>query len=359
MEHESYMRRCFDLARLGARYAKPNPVVGALIVHEGRILGEGFHEQFGLAHAEVNAIKNVPEDEKHLLSESHMYISLEPCCFHGKTPPCTELILRYEIPVIYISTEDPNPNVSGKGISRLRESGIEVHTGILEARGKHLIRPFERFIKTKRPYVILKFAQSKDGYIGCKEEQVILSNPYSKIISHKLRSESDAIMIGTDTAVIDDPSLTNRDYFGASPLRIVFDRTGRIPSSSKLFTEDQPTIVFTEQERVLGQNGHVEQMVVDFKNPHVLHIVLRILHRRNIQRVIIEGGALLLQSFIEAGLWDEAWVFKTQGNLNKGVRAPNITGHLSTKYMIDSNTLLVIDNSRSPYSDLGIDVQVL
>ncbi|RMF32110.1 MAG: bifunctional diaminohydroxyphosphoribosylaminopyrimidine deaminase/5-amino-6-(5-phosphoribosylamino)uracil reductase RibD, partial [Bacteroidetes bacterium] len=226
---EVFMRRCFDLARLGAGRVSPNPMVGAVLVYEGRIIGEGWHRRYGGAHAEVNALASVAPSDRALIRRSTLYVSLEPCCIHRKTPPCTNLILREGIPRVVVSCLDPTPEVNGRGLELLREGGVEVRVGVLEEEGRRLIRFREAFVRHGRPFVLLKFACSRDGFLGKPGEQIWISNPWTKRWVHRCRAAADAILVGTRTARTDNPQLTTRLFFGDSPLRIVLDRRLTLP----------------------------------------------------------------------------------------------------------------------------------
>ncbi|NJK84368.1 MAG: bifunctional diaminohydroxyphosphoribosylaminopyrimidine deaminase/5-amino-6-(5-phosphoribosylamino)uracil reductase RibD [Saprospiraceae bacterium] len=225
-EHEDtlFLQRCFDLARLGAGAVAPNPMVGAVVVHKGKIIGEGYHQKYGKAHAEVNAIDSIPSALKYLLPQSTLYVSLEPCCFFGNTPACTDLIIRSKIPKVVIAALDATPEVSGKGVAILKKHGIEVVISGNE--GNALVRPRTVFVQQNRPYLILKYAQTRDGFIGKPNERLIISNLYTQRLVHKWRSEVNAILVGTNTAVLDNPQLNNRLYFGQSPIRLLLDPKG-------------------------------------------------------------------------------------------------------------------------------------
>ena len=334
------MRRCLDLARMGAQYTSPNPMVGAVILHEDRIIGEGYHQRRGEAHAEVRAIESVRPEDRDKISDSTMYVSLEPCSHQGLTPPCCDLIISKKIPRVVIAMTDPNPKVSGSGIARLKEHGVDVICGVLEAASRQLNPGFVRRMESTRPHVILKFVQSYDRYIGMPDRQVWLSNAYEKVLVHKIRSAVDAIMIGTNTAVIDNPRLSTREFFGPDPTRIVIDRTGRIPQDHHLFDGNIRTIIYSESTD-FPSTVEIENVPFD---DHVMLKILQDLHSRDIMSVMIEGGAQLLSSCIESGLWDEAWVVTTRHRLGSGVKAPLLHGHLVETVRLDSDILQVIHN---------------
>jgi diaminohydroxyphosphoribosylaminopyrimidine deaminase/5-amino-6-(5-phosphoribosylamino)uracil reductase len=326
--HLSYIHRTLHLARKGASFAQPNPMVGAIIVHNNKIIGEGYHRKVGEAHAEVNAINAVKNQA--LLSESTLYVSLEPCSHYGKTPPCTELIISKKIPRVVIATADPNPKVSGKGIRIMRENGIEVITGVLENEARKLNKAFFISQTQRRPYVILKWAQSNDGFIDTHRTSLTekpparLSNNLTSVLAHKLRTETQAIMVGTRTALLDNPRLTARKWFGTNPTRIVIDRESKLPHNLAVFDETAPTIVFTDfSSNPLSQKRNVSYVWIDFSQNSVEQI-LRRLFERNIFSLLVEGGAKTLSTFIEKKLWDEAFVEISNTSLFSGIKAPDI-----------------------------------
>lgn len=347
--HERYMRRCLDLARLGTQSTAPNPMVGAALVYRDRIIGEGYHAQYGGVHAEVAAVASVsPEDRKHI-TQSTMYISLEPCCHHGKTPPCTDLIIAQGIPRVVIARQDPNPRVSGKGISQLQEHGVEVTTGVLQPESAHLLRSFTKYISTATPYVVLKFVQSQDGFIGVDDRQIWLSNIYEKTLVHKMRSEIDAILVGTNTAVIDNPRLTTRLYNGSSPLRVIPDRTLRIPGTHHIFDGSTPTVIYTESAETRSA-PNTEYVRMSFREG-ILQCMLSDLGTRQVMTLMVEGGAGLINAFKEEGLWDEAWVVTVHKKLHGGVRAPILHGERIQNVKIHHNALTIL--RRSPDRGFG------
>ncbi|MDX1477233.1 MAG: bifunctional diaminohydroxyphosphoribosylaminopyrimidine deaminase/5-amino-6-(5-phosphoribosylamino)uracil reductase RibD [Saprospiraceae bacterium] len=339
-DHAGYMRRCLDLAQLGAQNVAPNPLVGCVIVHHGRIIGEGFHRKYGGPHAEVEAVSAVRSDDLSLLPSATMYVSLEPCCHHGKTPPCTDLIIRSGIRHVVIAAHDPNPRVNGQGVARLQAAGVHVETGVLNGSASWQQRTFRHFVATGRPYVLIKFVQSADHFIGRNDEQVWLSNAYEKMMVHKMRSEHAAIMVGTNTAVIDNPRLTTREYFGAHPVRVSIDRHGRIPRSHHLFDDTVPTIIYTSSDP--GEGRSQTRFVIVPEEAGLLPFCLDDLGRRGTTSLIVEGGAGLIKSFADAGLWNEAWVVTTGHRLGHGVRAPLLEGRLLQTYRIDRDHLAIM-----------------
>lgn len=343
-----FLQRCFDLAKLGEGAVAPNPMVGAVVVYQNKIIGEGYHQVYGKAHAEVNAINSIPTELKYLLPQSTLYVSLEPCCFFGKTPACTDLIIQSKIPKVVIAALDATPEVSGKGVEILRKHGVEVIVGILKKEGDTLVRPRTVFVQQNRPYLILKYAQSKDGFIGRQNERLIISHLYTQRLVHKWRSEVDAILVGTNTALLDNPHLNNRLYFGKSPIRLVLDKSGRLPKNHHIFDDSQPTLIFTAQQKVPSRYKQTEWINMDFPE-HFLTNLLTELYHRKIGVVLIEGGRKLLQSFIDANLWDEARVITANKHLNYGVKAPLLPNSPSFVQPIYRDELAVYYNQYLNY----------
>lgn len=348
------MERCIELARRGAGSVAPNPMVGAVLVHNNRIIGEGWHQQYGQAHAEVNCIASVKEANKKLIAASVMYVSLEPCAHFGKTPPCTDLIIRYQISHVVIGCRDPFKEVDGRGIERLKAAGIKVELGILEKECKELNKRFFTFHQQQRPYIILKWAQTVDGFIappppeggilvsglqkdnssvedtkappaeGFGEARLLISNEYSNRLVHKWRSEEAAILVGTNTALADDPELTTRLWPGKSPVRLVVDMNLRLPASLKLFDGSIKTIVFNAVKQEEKENLLFYRLE---KNKKFIPQLLEALYKLNIQSVLVEGGATLLQSFIDEGTWDEARIIENgELSIGNGLTAPVLPG---------------------------------
>lgn len=342
--HNQYIRRAFDLARLAQGNASPNPMVGAVIVYEGKIIGEGYFKKDGTSHAEVNAINSVKKENLHLLPLSDIYVSLEPCNFFGRTPACTSLILEKKIPRVIISTTDKTPQVSGNGIELLRKNGVEVITGILEKEGDELVKYRTNYVQSKYPYIILKYAQSKDGFIGKKNESVWITNSFSKRLVHKWRSEINAIMVGTNTALQDNPRLTNRLYFGKNPLRIVLDRKNELPEQLHLFSDGNPTWHISENtNRNFSKKNITHQKFIFDEN--LLENLLEKLHEERISTLLVEGGAQLLNSFIQKGLWNEARVFVGDKYLENGIKAPTIPASATEEFQIDNDILKIYFNN--------------
>ena len=326
---EFYMQRCLQLARCGAGSTSPNPMVGAVIVCDGRIIGEGYHIRAGEPHAEVNAVNSVSCEERPLLGRSTIYVSLEPCSHYGKTPPCCDLIISCGIPRVVIGALDTNRNVNGAGIERMRAAGIEVVVGVLEEECRRLNKAFFSVHEKGRPWVTLKWAQSADGYIDLLRDggsAVKISTPVSQVAVHKLRAQHDAILVGRHTALLDNPSLDIRHWTGRSPLRLVIDKNGTLPADLKMFDGAQRTVVYTacEKDGKFGKN--VEQVELDFNEP-LLPQILSHLGDWKIGSLLVEGGATVLQSFINASLWDEARVEVNRSlDLGSGVVAPTLAG---------------------------------
>lgn len=346
------MRRCFELARKGLGMTGANPLVGSVIVHGDRIIGEGYHHEYGGPHAEVNAIRSVREPE--LLGESTLYCSLEPCSHQGKTPPCSLLICQKGLRRVVIANKDPFPSVNGRGIRQLRDAGIQVDTGCLEEEGLRVNRRFFHYVDHRRPYVILKWAQTRDGFIdlereaGDRQGPRWISNEICRTLVHKWRSEEASIMVGSRTVIMDDPRLNNRRWTGADPIRISFDRSGNLPEESHILDGSQETIIFSGVERVYP--GHVQCVHVD--PSFTLVDVMEELFERQINSVFVEGGARLHESFIRSGLWDEARVFTGNMKFSQGVRAPELKLKADESTFIDDTWLDIYFN---PYQELHLD----
>lgn len=327
-----YMLRAIQLAKAGSGQVAPNPMVGAVLVYKDKIIGEGYHQQYGKAHAEVNAINHVKKENKHLISNSTLYVTLEPCSHYGKTPPCADLIIKEQIPRVIIGTIDPFPKVSGSGIEKLKRAGIEVITGIKENECVALNKRFLTFYQKKRPYIILKWAQSIDGFIALPgPRSVKISNVLTNRIVHKWRSEEQAILIGSGTALIDDPLLTNRLWTGSSPTRIILDRKDWLPAHLKIFNDQHPAIVYNLNRSAKAQNT---EWVKVPSTANFIKEVLKDLYEKKIQSLIVEGGAQILSVFIENKLWDEARVITGNSYLENGLPAPKLSSIPTEKYDI-------------------------
>jgi len=337
---ELYMSRCLDLAKLGGKAVKQNPKVGAVIVYNNRIIGEGYHQKYGSHHAEVNAVNSVKPEDKHLIAESEIYVSLEPCCIVSKTPACTDLIIRSGIKKVFVGCLDPNPKVAGRGLNILKEHGIEVSSGILEEACKNMIRPFKTHILKKRPYVILKFAQSADGYISKKEAQTSISGAQSQILNHKWRTEIDGILIGTNTAVIDNPKLTSRAFPGDNPIRLVIDKQERIPKTHHLLSDNGHTVIFSNNAQYkLQSNTNKITQAIDLENE--IEGILNYCFNSGINLLLIEGGRQVINSFVKSGLWDECRVIKAPILLGEGVKAPIIEMQLQDRYRLGEDEVFI------------------
>ncbi len=346
--HEKYIKRCIELAKNGLSTTSPNPMVGSVIVYNNGIIGEGYTSPYGGNHAEVNAINSVVDKE--LLKKATLYVSLEPCNHFGKTPPCSDLIVSFQIPTVIIGCVDPFEKVAGAGIKKIKASGAEVIVGVLEDKCIALNSRFFTYHIKKRPYIILKWAETKDGLIDVdrkienKEDAKPnwITNTYSRQLVHKWRGEEDAILIGTNTALKDNPKLNVRHWSGKNPIRIVLDRNLRIPENYHLFDKSVETIVLTEKKSgVEARNLIFEQ--IDFSKDLVQQIC-KVLYEHTVQSVIIEGGSQTLHTFIDANLWDEARIFIGDVAFNKGVRAPVIDGEEVYSRTIQSDVLKILKN---------------
>ena len=343
--HEKYIKRCIQLAQNGLGSTYPNPMVGSVIVYENKIIGEGWHRFPGEPHAEVLAIKSVKDES--LLKHSTIYVSLEPCSHFGKTPPCSDLIIAKSIKKVVIGSVDPFAEVSGRGIKKLLDAGCEVQLGVLEKECQWLNRRFFTFHQKRRPYIILKWAQSQDAFIAPKNQEkrepVWITNPRSNQLVHKWRSEEQGIMVGTQTAVADNPKLSTRLWDGPNPVRVVLDRDLRIPEESALFDGSIKTIVFTEKSENTPSKKNLSFETVDF-GAKLTKEILKVLHRHEIQSVIIEGGAKTLQTFIDDDNWDEARIFTGKVQLRTGVKAPDFSGKIISEKNIGSDNLKIYIN---------------
>lgn len=348
---EPYMQRCIELAREGLGKTAPNPMVGSVIVYNNKIIGEGYHREYGKAHAEVNAINSVKE--KNLLSKSTLYVSLEPCCHWGKTPPCTDLIIKSKIPHVVVASVDPYESVAGNGISILRNNGVKVDVGLLRQQAISLNKRFFTYHKKKRPYIILKWAQTADALIdierlpGTPARPTWITSEKLRMLVHKWRTEEQAIMVGTITALKDNPKLNVRDWSGKQPLRIVLDENLTLSDSLSLFDNSQKTIVFNNVKNNLNEN--TQWIQTDFAEEAFLDNILRILAEKGIQSIIIEGGQKLLQTFISRNLWDEARVFQGNKFFVKGLRAPVLPDDNFKMSLIGNEVLYFFKNPENSW----------
>ena len=331
---ELFMRRALELALQGQGSVSPNPLVGCVIVHDNRIIGEGWHKVYGGPHAEVNAVNAV--QEKDLLTASTVYVNLEPCSHFGKTPPCADMLIREKVKKVVVANLDTNPLVGGEGIKKLRAAGIEVITGILDKEARELNKRFFTYIEKKRPYIILKWAETADGFIARENyDSKWISNIYSRQLVHKWRAEEDSVLVGMRTAQQDNPQLTVRDWSGRHPVRIVIDRFLKLSSRLAVFDRSQKTICYN----VMKHEEHPNLSLIRLNEENFLPDLLHDLHKQKIQSVIVEGGAQTLTFFIQNSFWDEARVFISREVFNRGIKAPSLQGTLTDQYTIESDRL--------------------
>jgi len=344
VQHEKYMQRCIELAELGIGAVSPNPMVGAVVVFEDKIIGEGYHHKYGEAHAEVNAINQVINnfpDASELLKQSTIYVSLEPCAHYGKTPPCADLIIKHQIPNVIVGCRDPFIQVDGKGIEKLKEAGIEVVVGVLEKECQWLNRRFFTRIQKHRPYIILKWAQTTDGFFAPNDSsQYWITDIESRKLVHQWRGEEDAVLVGKNTAAIDNPQLNVRYAQGRSPKRVVIDRRLELNKNLNIFNQSVETLIFNEVKTDI--NGKNKYIALEDFDRYVPQYILFQLYLQDIQSVIIEGGAHTLNSFIEADLWDEARIFTGEKELKTGIKAPSVKGKITGEYSSGKDKLLVV-----------------
>lgn len=317
------MQRALELASLGQRYASPNPMVGCVIVYDNKIIGEGWHQRYGEAHAEVNAINAV--EDKSLLSEATAYVTLEPCAHFGKTPPCADLLILHKLKRVVICNEDPFPLVDGRGIEKMIAAGIKVETGLLAAEGRELNKRFFTSVEKKRPYIVLKWAETADGFIAAEGgRQIQITGKLSQQLVHKWRTEETTIMVGTNTALNDNPRLNVRYWVGRNPIRVVIDKKLRIPPNFKLLDNQQQTLIFNDLKSATEKFNTFIQVPSEEDYPaFILHHLLSL----KLQSVFVEGGATLLQYFMDAGLYDEIRIFKNKNDIHQGIAAPIIPPH--------------------------------
>lgn len=344
--HEKYMRRCIELALLGMGNVSPNPMVGAVIVHQDRIIGEGYHQQYGGPHAEVNAVNDAlakHPDAEELLREATIYVSLEPCAHYGKTPPCSDLIIKHRIPNVVVGCRDPFDQVDGKGIEKLTQAGLSVTVGVLEQECRDLNKRFFTRVRHHRPYVILKWAQTADGLFAPADgSQFWITGGQSRQLVHRWRTEEDAVLVGKNTAAIDNPQLNVRYWKGRAPKRIVIDRKLELDPALHLFDQSVETLVFNEIKTDV--DGNIKYIALEDFSRYVPHYILYQLYLQDIQSVIIEGGAHTLNTFLQAGVWDEARVFTGKPVLNQGIEAPRLTGAEIGSYKVGEDTLKLYHN---------------
>ena len=344
--HEIYMQRCLELAALGAGKVSPNPMVGAVIVHDGKIIGEGYHQKYGEAHAEVNAVNMVITrytNHAELLQQSTIYVSLEPCAHYGKTPPCADLIIKHRIPNVVVGCRDPFAQVDGKGIEKLQAAGIEVTVGVLQSECQWLNRRFFTRVQEQRPYIILKWAQTADGFFAPADgSQHWITGPESRKLVHQWRAEEDAILVGKNTVLADNPQLNVRFAEGGSPKRVVIDRRLELNRQLNVFDQSVETLIFNEVKTDIdGRNKYIA--LEDFDR-FVPQYILFQLYLQDIQSVIIEGGAYTLKTFIDAGLWDEARIFTGASLFENGIKAPVVTGTIISEDAVGADSLQIITN---------------
>jgi diaminohydroxyphosphoribosylaminopyrimidine deaminase/5-amino-6-(5-phosphoribosylamino)uracil reductase len=321
------MQRCIQLAKLGAGNVAPNPMVGAVLVHDGAIIGEGYHRQYGQAHAEVNCINSIPSHLKSLIPLSTLYVSLEPCAHFGKTPPCSNLIIEQQIKKVVVGCRDSFAAVNGKGIEQLKAAGVEVVVDVLRDECLQLNSRFFTFHNHHRPNVILKFAQTADGFLGrLTNERLLISNEFTNKLVHQWRSEEAAILVGTNTALKDNPTLTNRLGHGKNPVRLVIDKQLKLPSTLHLFNQQEKTVVFNELKNEVNQQIEFVQL---HPESSVIQQILQYCYNNKLQSILVEGGTQLLQSFINENLWDEARIITNEKLfVQNGVAAPKLSGSL-------------------------------
>jgi diaminohydroxyphosphoribosylaminopyrimidine deaminase / 5-amino-6-(5-phosphoribosylamino)uracil reductase len=333
---EFFMQRAHELATLGRGSVSPNPMVGCVIVCDGKIIGEGWHRKYGEAHAEVNAVKAVTD--KSFLTKSTVYVNLEPCSHFGKNPPCADMLIKEKVKKVVVSNVDANPLVAGEGIKKLMAAGIEVITGILSKEGRDLNCRFFTFIEQHRPYIILKWAQTADGFIAHENfDSKWISNEISRQLVHKWRSEEDAVLVGKRTAQHDNPMLNVRDWTGRNPMRVVIDRSLELSDTLHLFDRSQPTICYNVLKHEIRENL---QLIKLAEKDFLKHLVAD-LYEKKIQSLIVEGGTQTLQSFIDTGLWDEARIFSSSKLFEKGIVSPRIQGKLIAQQELQTDSLKI------------------
>lgn len=340
-QNELYMSRCLQLAQQAEGHTAPNPMVGAVIVCDGVMIGEGYHHRCGEPHAEVNAIRSV--NDQNLLMKSTLYVNLEPCSHYGKTPPCAQLIIDKKIPRVVVGMGDPNPKVNGRGIQMLREAGVEVVENVLNQQCHILNKRFVTMYTKKRPFVILKWAQTQDGFIDAwrttsEIPPLRISNEVTKTLNHQIRSIESAILVGTNTALLDNPHLTARKLNTRNPVRMVVDKSLRVPSDYRIYDQTTPTVIFTD--KMVENKTNITFVKLDFSKAIVPQIV-DYLYQVNLSSLIVEGGTQLLQAFIDANLWDEVYIETSPEIIGAGVKAPNISMKIIDTKWYDKNKMVI------------------
>jgi diaminohydroxyphosphoribosylaminopyrimidine deaminase / 5-amino-6-(5-phosphoribosylamino)uracil reductase len=336
-EDEFFMQRAMELACFGAGYVSPNPLVGSLIVHENKVVGEGWHQRYGGPHAEVNAVNSV--GDKYVLKDSTIYVTLEPCSHFGKQPPCADMLIEHSIKRVVVANIDTNPVVNGGGLQKLRAAGVEVITGVLDKKGRELNKRFFTFVEKKRPFIVLKWAETADGFIARKNfDSKWISDEFSRQLVHKMRAHEDAVLVGMRTAQLDNPQLSVRDWSGRNPIRIIIDRFLRLSDKLKVFDGSQKTLIYN----VLKHEEFEDFSLIRVDEEGFLMHLLHDLYKRNIQSVLVEGGAQTLQAFISAGVWDEACIFISPEIFRDGIRAPSISGSLESHIKLHKDWVKIL-----------------
>ena len=337
---EWYMQRCLQLAANGLGHVSTNPMVGCVVVHNGIIIGEGYHQKYGQAHAEVNAINSVKD--KSLLPQSTLYVTLEPCAHYGKTPPCADLIVHHKIPHVVIGTIDTFSQVAGKGVEKLENAGIQVKVGVLQAECREQNRRFFCYNENKRPFVVLKWAQTADGFMGRGAADNGLdkkiSHTLTDVLVHRWRTEEDAILVGKNTTLLDNPTLTARHWQGRNPVRVLLDDRLEVPTDYNIFNQQAKTIIINGLKTEQRDNIYYQQA------PNTVEGILQALYQHNIQSVLVEGGAATLQRFIDANLWDEARIITSAQTWGKGIKSPVVVGEEVAHLSIATDSVLTLYN---------------
>jgi len=351
MSDEFYITRCLELASLAMGSVSPNPMVGCVIVADGQIIGEGYHQQYGKPHAEPNAISSVIEkygtQAQELLKIATAYVNLEPCAHFGKTPPCADLLVKHQLKKVVIGNRDPFASVDGKGIEKLKNAGIEVVSGILDAECRHFNRRFFTRIKQQRPYIVLKWAETANGFFATTDgHQKWISGNLAKRLAHQWRTEEDAILIGKKTALMDNPQLTAREWPGKNPIRLVIDKNLQVPQSNHIFNNEAKTIIFNEIKTDVVDN--IQYIQMEDMHFYLAQKIAFQLYLMDIQSVIIEGGVNILKQFLETNLWDEARIFSSANSWTEGIASPSISGNLTEQIQVGPDKLSIYINSINP-----------